>query len=673
MHMRQRILACSVGVVVMIGVLLPWKVSQAAGPQTWSLIPPVGRDYRKPDDTYRIFIPSTVSAGQLQQLSLELDGIDVTAMVNREGGYAVFKPPQALAWGKHQLRLVQYASDGSINELALWSFQVRKTALFREVSARGNVNLYIAHRISDHNQDNPSRRGSISGTTGLSAKVANGDWHSSADIQFVVNNQNQNSVAMSSFLLSGGTQQATLKLGQHSVDADSLVLGSFNRRGVSGTYLSRDQRYATTVFSMHTNSISGSLGGLGVSDPDNRTTGITVKAYPFSNAPGRLFLQGVYLQGKGTDSGSALYGSSLLSEGDAWSLAADSTFLKQRMRVRAEYAGTRYNFAGLNSGFPKESARAQSYLVKYTPWLDKVVDNQPLQWNVGVSRNIVGRFFHSIAEPNAPFGKKSTSVFTHFSWAAWRGNASIGREFDNVEDDPRMPTTRTDLFSLTTYYTPLSDPAAKPPAGLARLFAQPSYTITLGRTRGKYTRIPTGFTGAIVDNRTRSASLTAAFTPGNWNWSISRSYEQFDDNSHQQPDKRDNTTSFYSSILLGERVTGSVTLNWDVNQDPTSNIDTNTLTENLNLDITLVPNRLTGNLTYNMNHKYASDDTIDTRTATTTAGLTWTLQQARGNHPSEALYVNGNYTDSKDHVSPDASYVTYQVMVGINVVWAPTY
>ncbi len=673
MRVREGVLACSMAVAALSGVL-PWRAGWAADPTTWTLMPPTGRDYHKPGDTYRIFVPPDVPVEQLQQVTLELDGIDVTAMVSREGNYAVFSPPQALTFGKHRLRLVQNAADGSINELGLWTFEVRKTALFREANAQTNVDLNVAHRVSDHNLNDLPRRGSINGSATLDTQVANGDWRATGNLQLMVDNlkqqtPNRESVDMASFLVSGQMKQATLNIGHHSVDASSLVLEGFNRRGVSGTYASQDQRYAATAFTMHTNDLYGFRDGLGVGDPANRTTGMTLKAYPFKDNPDRLYLQGVYLQGKGVDTGTGVYGSPLTSGGDAWSVAADSNWLERRMRVRAEYAATRYDFDGLNSGYGKESDDAQSYLVQYTPWLDKMVGNQPLQWNFGVNRTVVGRFFHSIANPGIPTGKESTSLFTNLNWAAWSANASLGREFDNVEDDPTIPTTRTDLFALNTTYTPQPDPNAKPPTGWARLFAQPSYSFTFGHNNAKFVRTPAGFSGYIVDNTTNSASVTAAFTPGRWNWSIGHSYTQVDDRSGLQPNHRDNLTSFNSSIVLGERVTGSASVSWDVDHNRDTDVDTKGLLGNLDLSVALVPNRLTGHLVYNLNRNYATDDSVDTRTATTTARLTWSLEQAHDNRPGAELYVDGTYVDTEDRVTPSASGASYQVFVGLNVHW----
>lgn len=675
MRVREGLLACSVAFVALIGVMLPWSVSRAAQPSNWTLMPPPGRNYRKPDDAYRIFVPSNFPTAQLQQLSLELDGVDVTAMVTREGSYAVFKPPQALSFGKHKLRLVQYASDGSINELGLWTFDVRKSALFREASAQANVDLIGSYRASDHNLGDLGGRGSLSGSAQASAQVANADWRATGDLQLVVDTQQHHAVDMSSFLLTGQTQQATVNVGRHTIDAGSLVLGSLNRRGVSGTYASRDQHYSATAFAMRTNDVLGFRDGLGVGSPDNRITGLLAKAYPISDAPGRLFLQGVYLQGKGApDDSTNVYGATPTTGGDAWSLAADSNFLQQRLRLRAEYAATRYDFDGLNTGYPKESAHAQTYLIQYTPWLDKVVDQQPMQWSYGASRTVVGQFFNSIANPGGlPPGQQSTKVFTTFNWAAWSLSGSFGRQFDNADDDPSIPTTRTDLFNLIAGYAPQPAPNAKPPTGLARVFAQPSYTLTLQRNRQNFSRTPLGYSGDIVDNTMRSAELAATFTPGAWNWGLSHTYTQIDDASGMQDSSRDNLTDANSTFQIGEGNSGSLDVSWDINRDRVTQVDTKTLMGSLGLTLALLPDRLSASAQYSLNRTYASDDSVDTTSGTTTVTLTWTLRKGRDNGSDTTLSLSGTYADTTDHVTPSAVTNNYEVFVNINVPWRGTY
>ncbi|MCW8946535.1 MAG: hypothetical protein OQK80_03625, partial [Sedimenticola sp.] len=95
----------------------------------WSpeLVSTTDRGYRLPSEEVRLYIPPEVPLEVLQRLSLELDDIDVTALVGREGDFALFVPIQPLSYGQHRLRLVENGADGSLLERGFWLLEVRKS------------------------------------------------------------------------------------------------------------------------------------------------------------------------------------------------------------------------------------------------------------------------------------------------------------------------------------------------------------------------------------------------------------------------------------------------------------------------------------------------------------------------------------------------------------------
>ena len=92
-------------------------------------------------ETIHILLPKRLPAETLQHLALELDDIDVTSLVALTGNQADVTPVQPLAWGKHHLRLVEYATDGSIIERGDWTLDVRQSKQFREATLQTNATL----------------------------------------------------------------------------------------------------------------------------------------------------------------------------------------------------------------------------------------------------------------------------------------------------------------------------------------------------------------------------------------------------------------------------------------------------------------------------------------------------------------------------------------------------
>ena len=151
--------------------------------------------FREPMETFRIMIPSHVSTATLQTLALELDNIDVTAMISRKGSYALFTPVQPLEWGKHVLRLVEYADDGSIFEKGFWEFEVRRSTIFREMDYAADINLVASQRIADKNlvpagSEEPTGFTS-QGSAAFQGRIADDDWEVTGSMDLIYTSEEE--------------------------------------------------------------------------------------------------------------------------------------------------------------------------------------------------------------------------------------------------------------------------------------------------------------------------------------------------------------------------------------------------------------------------------------------------------------------------------------------------
>ena len=224
-----------VSVTVIVGQLL---FSQIAIASDW--IPELDLPrVKQPMETLRISIPEDISIEILQTLALELDNIDVTAMVTREGGFAVFTPVQPMGWGKHELRLVEYAEDGSIFEKGFWTFEVRTQSGIRESDFSADISLVATSRAADKNLGEPEPD-SLTGQGGASlyGKVIGDEWEVTGNMDLIYNSQrnltpNNQELDMGEYLITGQNRSTQLKLGHHSVSQTSLAMEGFQRRGVS--------------------------------------------------------------------------------------------------------------------------------------------------------------------------------------------------------------------------------------------------------------------------------------------------------------------------------------------------------------------------------------------------------------------------------------------------------
>ncbi|OQX31530.1 MAG: hypothetical protein B0D96_11860 [Candidatus Sedimenticola endophacoides] len=149
------------------------------------LMPPESGSYHGPLETIRLHIPPEVPIEVLQQLGLEVDNIDVTALVSRDGDYAVYTPQQPLEWGMHRLLLVEYTQDGGILERGSWDLEVRKSESFREAELNISASLEASRRIGEGDLDAPPARTQGSGSMTLQGRLADGSWQAGMQLPLI--------------------------------------------------------------------------------------------------------------------------------------------------------------------------------------------------------------------------------------------------------------------------------------------------------------------------------------------------------------------------------------------------------------------------------------------------------------------------------------------------------
>lgn len=268
-------------------------VTTGALAQDWQpqLLPPE-RAVRGPADSIQIELPP-LAPTVVSNLALELDEVDVTALMSTEDGrLVVFVPPQPLSYGSHQLRLIEYASDGSIIERGLWTLDIRRTRAFREATLHSAVTVNAVRRIADDNLVDPEPpRDNLNGAAQFEGALSDEQWRATASLDLIGNSEEsqmprqQGELDLGRFLLTGEAGVVSVAAGHHAVPTESLVMQGFDRRGVSVNLRSSQGRAMLTAFSMRTEEVIGFEEGLGVGDEDNRTDGVVLVAIRSPGGP----------------------------------------------------------------------------------------------------------------------------------------------------------------------------------------------------------------------------------------------------------------------------------------------------------------------------------------------------------------------------------------------------
>jgi hypothetical protein len=653
----------------LLAVVLLGPYSGPARAQVELEPPPDG--HYQPTDPLSFRVDPGMPPEHLQRLGLELNNIDVTAFVRREGDRAIFAPPQPLGYGTHRLRLVEYAPDGAINELALWTIQVRRSRAFREAGGHANLDIAGTHRLDDRNLGGDVPRNTSQGALSAQGSVADDQWALRGHVGLVHNSQvemmpHDQRVDLASGLVEGSRGAVVLRAGDHVIPATGLVMRDFARRGISGSARLDTLRTELTAFAMRTEAITGFHHGFGVSDSGHRTDGAMLSVAPLVDRPERLQIQFVHLDASGTAVGSGAAGDVEGSRGNATSVAVDSLLGEQRWRLRAEVARSSARFdeaASLGS----ESDTAHGLLAVYTH-PQRLANGSAFNWNAGAEHTLVGPQFFSLGNPALAADRRLVRVFSGAQWGGLAANAQVAREHDNVDDDPNLPRLRTDYLTLGSQYTPALVPRER---GIARLFNQPSLALVVQDMTQRYDRVPAAFGGDDVDQDTRVIHTGLRFVPGTWAWDVSHTFTRFRDHAGTQPDYDNGLTELGFDIMLGDRYSLRPRVQYNTLRDRDNDTTTRTTTAGLGVWAALVPGRLDASLDYSVNRVKAGDDSVDTDTQMVTGMLNWQLRTPRENRPGISLFASGSYQDNDNGTGMGGDI--YQIFAGMRIGWPVSY
>ena len=630
------------------------------------------RSYLLTTDSIRLYIPPEVPVEILQNLALEIDDIDVTSFIKKEGDLVVYTPPSAFAYGKHRIRVVENAQDGSIIEHGMWEVEVRKNAQFREASLAVAGSAVVSQRVGEHNLKKPRPdRTQSAASIGINGVLADNDWRSSLNLPVLYDSALQKKeLDIGDFRMDWQQNRVSAVIGHQAVGSDSLIISGFNRRGMSAGYNDQDSGTSVQGFVVRGNAISGITHGLGVGDVDNRIQGASVKFYPVREQGKLLELSGSYLTGKTTEASKTSSGETQSNKGSAWNLAADSLLMDNRLRLRGEYAQTRYDFDG-KGGFAPENDKAYTLLATYQPWSQEMIRDNQVSWIYGAEHRYVGTFFRSAASLGAVADREMNRLFTELYLGGLQVSAQWAQEHDNVDNKTGLPRVKTRQALISMGYNPAPEYNEQ---GLPQLgwLGQQNYVLTLSRQTRKTDKGKTATD--FIDTRTLSAQAGASFNYSFWNWGINHNWSRNNDDSlvsgnSTKNDSLNNSTTLTASFIILDNFTISPRITRDVVRMYNWDYSDYTFERGIDFSAVLIPDKLTAQLSYNMNHtwrsydkeKTATDPQYDKYTEQSVLNLSWQARRATQNRPGLTFSIDASYNTIKDDIDSSGDTMDYQV------------
>ena len=640
----------------------------AAPPADWTptLQAPTQGEYRDPTEMFRIKLPATLPLEVLKTLALELDNIDVTAMISRNGDYAELTPLQPLPWGKHSLRLVEYAADGSINEKAFWEFEVRRNSAFREVDYAASINLIASQRVDDKNLTPPEpNEFTGQGSAIFQGRVADSDWEVSGQMDLIYNSEaqpptNPHDLDLGSYLVSGRKNDNQMNLGHHTLAQTSLIMEGFNRRGLSASTRFDALNSAATGFVMRPDVVLGFRQGLGLSDSANRVSGVTWETQPLQN-PEALYLSATYLTGEQTLSG-ATVGSTINNQtGDAMGLVADSTVLDRRLRVRGEVAASKVSIDYTDTLAVDITDKNNNAMSLMTTWTPFAVPGQTFFWNTGIEASQVDTFFASLANPTLPADKQLSRLFFNTDWFGISAQLSTAVETSNVNNLDDRPVIETRVNQVLLNYAFNQSPDEN---SWINWLGMPSLTLQWrGLTQDQIEEAVT-VVYQDLDLDTRITQLSNNFSHNTWSWGwLYGEGEQIDHVNVLE--QLSYNRGLNASFRIGEHVSVMPAVQQQTTQVSFNGSESDTQIVSLSSQF-LMQDSWNGSLMFNQ-AQTESNSTLpqDSITSTVALQFTWNWILPKNKHPGFDVIVSGSWQKLENVITPVNDRETYQVFLSL--------
>ncbi len=665
------------GAAILLATGLALALPANAQTQEWQpvLQPSQSGDYWAPNDPITIFIPPELPVEVLQNLALELDSFDVTSLIQREGDFALLRLPEPLTPGEHRLRLVEYGQDGSIIERGFWTFEVRKNAAFQNIEASANLALDATRILTGDNLQGADDNIFQSGGDGR-VVVQEGNWSASTQANYLYDSRDEQSLTgreadlgeyLTTLSFQSDDLSSDVRLGHHDIGASDFIMSDFNRRGLSLGIGSADSAVQVTGFALASEALLGIDRISGIEDPDDRVQGAHVRLRPIASLRDNLELTGTYYLGEKTDTFDNDFDIEERSDGDGFAVAADSLWLEERLRLRGEFSRSRFDLDGAGGAVDPETDEAYSALANYAILQNELVDDLPLNWNLGIQHERLGTFFGSIANPFLIGDRITTTLFSDVTWDTFAFQAQAGHQTNNVNSLDGLPRDRTLNLFLNGSYAIFPGPEDEP---LPEWLGLPSFGLSFSIVDIDQTDRPDDF-DAEAESQTISSTASFSTSYDTWSWYLSETVNSVNDTVGGDGDTLGFLTSLGAQFLVGEQINLAPYTQWSLDENQNLNDTVHTWLVGFGAGAEILPSVLSTNLNYSYSHARGAQNTLDTHIFG--GELLWTFLQAEQNRPGMAFSLSGTIQESNGDAILSTQDRVYQVFLSLKTTLPASY
>ncbi len=602
----------------------------------------------------RIALPPGLSREELNQLFLELNGIDITQMVTIENGTIIFYPASPYNAGGQMLRLVRLGKNGKLVEISHWNFTVASAPpVSSPTSLTGSVDAaYSILGLENGHLGNTPDRHNITSQFHVEGATQQGDWQFKGRSNGFVNtdaayNPAGNAVEVGEYLLSaerpGENIDTLLRLGHHDIGANNLLMNQFYRRGASAQFNINDVAHVTG-FAQDPSAIFGNNNISGMEDTHQRVEGAYLTYRPLGDKSDAT-LEATAYTGKGsmlrtTTGTSVAVVDTPEQSGNGFQLGFNTTVIPEYASVRVQGAHTNFDTDGAETLASSTGDKAGRVALTVTPLGKQLSDDGRLRlWSVELAYQKVGSFFQSLLSPLLEPDREMYSLSSNYLHGATTLDGQVAWITDNVNDLSALPHNR----SLNAW-AQASHAIEKPLPGKPVVF--------LGGSAADEDRLktPFGYAGPGLDRFTGSVNGGVALNYDTTSVNLTHTFSVLRD----AVDGNNDYDTHYTDLTLEVRPNERLTLRPGFQMehlDQAAAGESQSYHVSLGSDFIILPDKFWNNTNVSfLLNEGASSARNNTMMQTE---FTWLLKQAAVNNPGYAIGLAGQYgqmTDPETHL-----------------------
>jgi len=632
----------------------------------------------KSTSSLKIVLPEELDIITLTTLGVELDGIDITALLSLDGSNFLYTPIEPLANGQHTIRLVMFDNDGNTVPKNDWSFTITETdttslvpseqqiqqaeAWIRSSSFEADTLTEFSNRAHQHNIGSAPDHSIISGAGNVRGALQGEKWSVDAQGNYLIQSDTDlaltgNALDLGEYKISAnydGTSVSTgMTLGHHDIGINSMLFSSFQRRGVSAHIADNTDRISANAFAFRPKTQVGARDFTGLSDSNDRLEGVSASVKPFSNDQHALKITGIYYDGEGDTGGIGIGGEQEVSTGSGYGLILEKKLLEGKLDFRAEYARAHYDADGSAALAPEDRSDAISMLLEARPFENLILLDKYMDIVIGAKYERIDTFFESLANQGIAADRDAITVYSNLYWGSFSANLQFVNETNNVDDLISSPTDEFQNIAWSTNY------AFNPQTGARAWLGAPYLNFSGFISTLEREDTPSGYLGNDTDNASNSITLGGGSNYKDWYWSASHTYASLEDDTNTTSDTVSNYSSLSAAWTVSDRLELNGDLQYGIFEDQDNDTESYSTNMNFGLRSALIKNKLDLSLTYNLNLANGDNDSPDKHIINSELG--WTIQQTGNNRPGLSLALRGSMEKTNANTTTTTDETQYQL------------